>query len=48
MLDCRADAIKGALEYIDEKYGGTPEYVSVVGIDESAIGRLRSILVENT
>ena len=47
VLECRADAIKGALEYIDEKYGGTPEYVMAVGIDESAIGRLRSVLVEN-
>ena len=47
MLECRADAIKGALEYIDEKYDGTPEYVRAVGIEESAIGRLRSVLVEN-
>ena len=44
---CRADAIKGALEYIDERYGGTPEYVSAVGVYDSAIGCLRSILVEN-
>ena len=47
MLECRSDAIKGALEYIDEKYGGTAEYVRAVGIDESAIGRLHSVLVEN-
>ena len=40
MLECRADAVKDALEYIDEKY------VRAVVIDESAIGRLRSVLVE--
>ena len=47
MLECRADAIKGTLDYVDERFGGTVEYVGAAGIDQNAIGRLRSALLEN-
>ena len=47
MLECRADAINGALEHIDDRFGGTIEYVTASGVDGDALDRLRHGLVEN-
>ena len=47
MLECEAEAIKGALAYIDDSFGGSAGYVTAAGTEESALARLRMALVED-
>lgn len=47
MLECRADVMERTLRYIDERYGGTAEYVRAAGVDQETIARLRENLVQD-
>ena len=47
MLECRADVMERTLRYIDERYGGTAEYVRAAGVDQETIARLRENLVHD-
>lgn len=48
MLECRADAIVGALDHIDARYGGTMDYVRAAAIENDTLDRLQSLLVESS
>ena len=48
MLECRADAIVGALDHIDSRYGGTRDYVRAAAIEDDTLDRLQSLLVESS
>ncbi len=48
MLECRADAIVGALDHIDSRYGSTRDYVQAAAIENDTLDRLQSLLVESS
>ncbi len=47
MMECRADVMERTLRYIDERYGGTAEYVRAAGVGQETIARLRETLVHD-
>lgn len=48
MLECQHNTMIHTLNYLQEKYGGIVDYLSVIGITSETINYLRTVMVENS